>query len=304
MGADQTDGVAADGVVSEGGAGLTDAVAPVGVAASADAAPAVAGTAGEERTLSPGVKPLLVLGKIRQILDCFRLSEPELSLGRIRELTGMPTSTVQRLVANLVAAEFLDRQGERYRIGVKLAFWAAPALRGRDELEAVRPVLERLRELTGETAALFRREGTLRVCVAMAETGHAVRRAMHVGHLSPAHTGSAGRVLLAWDDAAFDEVLAAGPERVTASTLVEPEELRAALRATRRDGYAITSDERDEGATGIAAPVFDAAGRVVAAMSVSGPSVRFDARAAAACVETLVSSAERATRLIGGRLPD
>ncbi|WP_261862657.1 helix-turn-helix domain-containing protein, partial [Mycobacterium montefiorense] len=54
------------------------------------------------RTLSAGMKPLLVLAKIRGIMDAFTLSAPELTLSEIRARTGYPTSTVQRLVANLV----------------------------------------------------------------------------------------------------------------------------------------------------------------------------------------------------------
>lgn len=255
------------------------------------------------RELSGGVKPLLVLGKIRGILDAFTLSRPVLSLSEIRASTGYPTSTVQRLVANLVAAEFLDREGDRVRIGVKFAYWAAPATRGLDELEIIKPVLQGLRDLTGETVALFRLEENVRVCVAMAETRHALRREMHVGKLLPLHAGSAGRVLMAWNPEAEEAALSSTLERLTDHTITHPQRLHGDVEQTRRDGYAITSDERDEGATGLSAPLFNSMGELAGAMTVSGPSLRVTPEQCRAWIDPLVEAAEQATRLIGGRLP-
>ncbi|HSU71321.1 MAG TPA: IclR family transcriptional regulator [Micrococcaceae bacterium] len=255
------------------------------------------------RQLSNGIKPLLVLGKIRGILDSFSLTRPALTLSEIRSSTGYPTSTVQRLVANLVAEEFLDRDGDRFRIGVNFAYWAAPATRGLNELDVIRPVLNALRDTTGETTSVFRLEGNQRVCVALAETRHALRREMHVGKIAPLHAGSAGRVLLAWNPAAADAAMAATLERLTEHTITDPAQLRAELEQTRRDGYAVTSDERDEGATGLAAPIFDAMGDLMGALSVSGPSIRVTASKWPEWVDPLAAAAEQATRLIGGRLP-
>ena len=68
-----------------------------------------------------GPAPLLVLAKISDILDSFSLARPELTLAEIRDSTGLPTSTVQRLVGNLVGHGFIDRADDRYRIGVRMA---------------------------------------------------------------------------------------------------------------------------------------------------------------------------------------
>ena len=66
---------------------------------------------------SPKQQPLLVLGKITEILDAFSFDRPAMTLGEIQQSTGLPTSTVQRLVTNLVQQGFLDRGGDRIRIG-------------------------------------------------------------------------------------------------------------------------------------------------------------------------------------------
>ncbi|GAA1394797.1 IclR family transcriptional regulator [Pseudonocardia kongjuensis] len=250
-----------------------------------------------------GRTPLLVLGKITDILDAFTLQAPVLSLGEIQQATGLPTSTVQRLVSNMVAAGMLDRVGDRVRIGVRMAYWAGAAARGADLLELAVPVLRELRDTTGETATLFRTERGLRVCVAMAETRHALRREMHVGKIAPLHTGSAGRVLLAWDDALAGRVLAGPLETITDHTVTDPGALRALLAGTRRDGFAITTAERDDGGSGLAAPVFDQAGAVAAALTVSGPTIRLTRERCEQHVDLLVGAAERLTRTLGGRPP-
>lgn len=260
-------------------------------------------TRADGRKLSAGIKPLLVLGKIRGILDAFSLTRPALTLSEIHSLTGYPTSTVQRLVANLVAEEFLDREGDKFRIGVNLAYWAAAATRGIDQLDVIRPVLNALRDSTGETTSVFRLEGNQRVCVAMAETRHSLRRELHVGKILPLHAGSAGRVLLAWNPAVAEAAMAGTLERLTEHTITDPAQLRAELEQTRRDGYSVTSDERDEGATGLAAPIFNPMGELMGALCVSGPSLRVTAAKWPEWVDPLAAAAEEATRLIGGRLP-
>lgn len=255
------------------------------------------------RALSTGTKPLLVLAKIRGILDSFTLAEPSLTLGEIHSRTGYPTSTVQRLVANLVAEGFLDRVGDRVRIGVRLAYWAAPAGDTMSTIDAVKPSLVWLRDRTGESACLFRREGLFRVCIALEETRHAIRRAMHVGMILPLHAGSAGRVLLAWDDATLEKLLQGDLSRYTPATITDKDVVRARVHEARLAGYAITADERDEGAIGLSAPIFDSMSHVVGAMTVSGPSYRIPREQVQAWVEDVVVAAEHATRMLGGRLP-
>ena len=244
-------------------------------------------------------QPLLVLGKIGDILDAFSLDRPALSLGEIRDATGFPTSTVQRLVTNMVALGFLDRQGDQVRVGVKMAYWAAPAVKGVDVLDLIVPVLRQLRDLTGETASFFRAEQGHRVCVALAETNHSLRREMHVGKIMPLHAGSAGRVLLAWDDSLAQSVLAP----ITDSTITSADELAAVIKQTRADGYAITIGEREQGASGLSVPVFKANGELAGCLTISGPTIRMPLDRCLDWLDLLVESAEQATRLLGGRFP-
>lgn len=246
---------------------------------------------------------LLVLGKISAILNAFSLRAPERTLTDIRDATGLPASTVQRLVANLVEQGFLEKTEDKYRIGMRMAFWAAPATTGRDEHDVVIPVLRELRDLTGESAVLFRREGDYRVCIGLAETRHALRRELHVGKMMPLHVGSASRVLLAWDPEAMEQLLDATLDPLTDATITSPDELRQVVAQTKADGFAITIGERESGASGLSAPVFDARARITSAVSINGPVFRMPREVCEEWIEPVVDAAERITRLLGGRFP-
>lgn len=261
------------------------------------------GSAASPATGNSGVAPLLVLGKITDILDSFTLESPSLSLAEIRSRTGLPTSTTQRLVTNLVAQGFLDRDDDRFRIGLKMAYWSAPAVRGIKAIDLLAPLLRELRQATGESATLFRADDDYRVCIAVDETRHELKQDVHVGKVAPLTVGSAGRVLLAWNDDLRESILARPIPDLAASTITDPAELRGVLDQTRRDGFAITRNERIDGLVGLAAPVFEPSGRVRMAMGVSGPAARIKPHMLEEWAPMLVETAERATRLIGGRAP-
>lgn len=252
---------------------------------------------------NPASAPLLVLQKITDILDAFSLSHPELSMGSIREATGLPTSTVQRLVGNLVAHGFLDRTQNGYKVGTRMSYWSASASQSIDVVEAVKPVLKGLRDELGETACFFQSSMTYRVCTAMAETPHMIRSAMRVGRILPLHAGSAGRVLLAWDEDLAEKALTVDLDAITESTITDAQALREAIDRTRIEGFAITTGERESGASGLSAPVFNAQADLIGALTVMGPAIRMPREVCDRWVERLLEAAEYATRMMGGQWP-
>lgn len=254
-------------------------------------------------TPSAGVAPLLVLGKITEILDAFTLERPELTLRQIREATGFPASTVQRLVANMVWAGLLEREDDRLRVGLRMAYWAAPAVAAIDAIAALIPIMEELRELTGESVSLFRAEQDHRVCVALRHTRHELRQEAYVGKIMPLHAGSAGRVLLAWNPGLAARVLSHDVDRLTGLTITVREALHEAIAQCRQEGYAVSSGERIAGAAGLSAPVFDTDARALFSLTISGPSIRFTADAVDAWLPHLIDAGRTATRQIGGRPP-
>jgi len=177
------------------------------------------------------------------------------SLAELVERTGLPRPTAHRLAVALAVHRLVARAADgRFEVGPRCAELAAGAA---DPLLARAPgVLAGLRDVTGESAQLYRREAGGRRCVAAAERAEGLRDTVPVGALLPLTAGSAAQVLLAWSD---DPV----PADAAFST--------RRLADVRRRGWASSVGEREAGVASVSAPVCDEVGRVVAAISVSGP---------------------------------
>jgi DNA-binding IclR family transcriptional regulator len=167
----------------------------------------------------------------------------------------------------------------RWRPGPALGELAA---RGSDPLvEAASAVLPKLRDLTGESVQLYRRDGMQRVCVANAEPLSGLRDTVPVGSRMSMGAGSGAKVLTAWADAITQRTVLA--EAVfTERTLVD----------VRRRGWAQSLAERESGVASVSAPVRDGSGQVVAAISVSGPVERIGRQPGARWAANLLAAAE------------
>jgi DNA-binding IclR family transcriptional regulator len=245
--------------------------------------------------------PVLVLRKIKQILDSFTIEVPEQTLQQIVRATGLPPSTCQRLVQNLVREGFLDRDEDQYRIGLGLVRWAAPGTYGLDMVRLTRPVLQSLRDDTGETACLYVRDGPYRTVIALAESRHSVVRLFVVGMVMPLHAGSAGKVFLAWDPIARRDAVGHGLARFTARTVVDIDLLTEQTTQVKRAGYATSFEERDVGAASISAPVFGLTGELVAAIGIGAPTQRLTPAAVPALAPAVVAAGEEASGRLGYR---
>jgi DNA-binding IclR family transcriptional regulator len=222
-------------------------------------------------------RPVLVLRKLAAILDAFETEGWGLPAHRVASLAGIPASTGQRLLTSLVGEGFLERVGDGYYPGRRLLRWRTEGVGQQVLAQLAQPILDRLRDETGETALLFVKDGLARAIVAMAPTRHAVVYAVSPGQLLPLHAGSSGRVLLAFDPGAAQEQLSTDLPGYTPATITDPGKLVADLAEIRRNGYAMSSEERAAGAAGSSAPVFGPHGLVVAALGIAGPIQRLDA---------------------------
>lgn len=254
--------------------------------------PGQAGTGETER-------PVLVLRKLAAILDVFEAEGWGLPARRVASLAGLPASTGQRLLASLVREGFLDRVGDGYFPGRRLVRWRAEDAGQRVLPPLAQPILDRLRDETGETALLFVRDGLARAIIAMAPARHAVVYAVSTGQLLPLHAGSSGRVLLAYDPEAADEQLRTGLPGYTPATITDPERLRADLAEIRARGYAVSSEERAAGAAAVSAPVFGPGGQLAAALGIAGPTQRLDAASLDRWRPAVLRAARELSRALG-----
>ncbi|MDP9987542.1 IclR family transcriptional regulator [Arthrobacter sp. FW306-05-C] len=223
---------------------------------------------------SGSAQPLLVLRKVSEILNCFSIEFPEPTLQQIVRQTGLPSSTCQRLVQNMVREGFLDRDGDRYRIGLRLVQWATPGTFGLDVVRLVHPFLQELRDKTGETACLYMRDGAFRTVVAVAETRHVVMRPFLVGQVMPMHAGAPGKIFLAFDPEAREAIQDTELTSYTSATPDTWEKLDSQVSEAKAAGFYAAFGERNSDVGSISAPVFNHAGRLAAVLGVGFPTQR------------------------------
>lgn len=194
------------------------------------------------------------------------VAEAPCGLAELCQRTGLPRATAHRLAAGLEVHRLLARDASgRWQLGPAVSELSTAV--GDPLLAAGAAVLPQLREITGESVQLYRREGSIRVCIAALEPPAGLRDTVPIGARLPMTAGSAARVLLAYSDPDTQRALlpsAAFTER----TLTE----------VRRRGWAQSAAEREPGVASVSAPVRDRAGAVVAAVSVSGPIDRMGRR--------------------------
>jgi DNA-binding IclR family transcriptional regulator len=220
-----------------------------------------------------------VVDKAFTLLEAWSHRGETLGSSELARRTGLPKSTSHRLLGILEAAGLIERLGTGYQLGGRLHGFSGvfavdypPDLR-----EVTLPFLQDLYELTHETVHLAVLDGIDVYCV---EKVYGHRRnpvRSRVDGVLPAHSTALGKVLLAYASSSTQRRVLSAPLRgFTSATVTEPLRLAGELRAIRRCGVGYDRQETHPAVTCVAAPLLDPRGQIVAAISVSGPSDRFD----------------------------
>ncbi|WP_165939956.1 IclR family transcriptional regulator [Saccharopolyspora aridisoli] len=219
-----------------------------------------------------------VLDKAVAVLQA--VAQEPCGLAELCSRTGLPRATAHRLAVGLETHRLLRRGSDgRWRPGAALAELAGGAVD--PLLEAASTVLPKLRDVTGESVQLYRRDGMQRLCIATAEPPSGLRDTVPVGTALSMTAGSGAKVLASWADPATQRAVLA--EAVFGErTLLE----------VRRRGWAQSVAEREAGVASVSAPVRDNQGAVVAAISVSGPIDRMGRKPGARWAADLLAAAE------------
>lgn len=214
------------------------------------------------------------------------IAESPCGLAELCQRTGLPRATAHRLAAGLEVHRLLARDSAgRWQLGPGITELSA---RVDDPLLAAGAVvLPALREATGESVQLYRREGTERVCVAAAEPPAGLRDTVPIGARLPMTAGSGAKVLLAYSDPATVQA-------VLPSAIFDEN----ALDDVRRHGWAQSVAEREPGVASVSAPVRGAYGEVIAAVSISGPIDRMGREPGTRWADQLLAASEDLTRLL------
>lgn len=231
------------------------------------------------------------------LLERFDDEHPMWTLAGLTAASGLPKTTVLRLVTTLEQRGLVAATGPgKYAIGPGFLRWSRLSSATMEIPPAVRASMGKLSADTGETANLYIRVGRTRVCLAQAPGSLSVRHMVVVGSSMPLWGGAASKVLLT-----DPPVLDADPSLIEELALEAPRQpgfakrLRAAVTDAGARGFAVSHGERELGASGVAAPVRRADGRVVAAIAIGGPTTRFSddrlpsyVHAVRRCAETIM----------------
>ena len=236
-----------------------------------------------------------------RLLKEFSRTDRELGVSELSRRLGLATSTVHRLLATLTDERLLERTPAGYRLGIALFDLGASLAPHLDLHEAAMPVMATLRASTGETVQLAVLDGLESVYIDRLESPHTVRIFSRVGTRLPATATSTGKVLLAaLPRAELDERLRDWvPRRVTPHTIVDPGTLRSRLAECATRGWAENREESRVGVVSVGAPVHDAHGAVVAALSVAAPTDRAGPAALRRIRTSVIESAASVSRRIG-----
>lgn len=229
-----------------------------------------------------------VLDKAAHILDA--LESGPLTLAGLVSATGLARPTAHRLALALEHHRFISRDlSGRFVLGPRFNELAGAA--GEDKLTATaNPILIALRDATKESAQLYRRQGDLRICVAAAERMTGLRDTVPVGSTLTMQAGSAAQVLLAWEEA---DRMHRGLRGAKFSA--------SDLAAVRRNGWAQSLGQRETGVASVSAPVRTANGKVIAAVSISGPIERLSKTPGRTHGHSVVLAAKKISELLQAR---
>jgi DNA-binding IclR family transcriptional regulator len=214
-------------------------------------------------------RPPSVAGKVMAILEAFAPGGVRLTLTEVCRRAGLPLATGHRLVGELTGGGFLERLPDgSYRVGMRLWRIGAQASAATALRELALPHMEDLYEATHENVQLAVVSDHKALYLERLRGPRSVPIVTRVAAELPLHATGVGRVLLAFSSEEFvTEVLAEGLTPHTPRTLTDPARLRDCLADVRRTGYAVTVEEMTLGSCSVAAPVRDANGAVLAAMS-------------------------------------
>ena len=244
-----------------------------------------------------------VLSRAISVLSAFGHARPSLSLSEMVAATGLPKTTVFRVLSSLVERDFceLDSQTGKYSLGFALVRLADIRRRQSNVHDVALPVMREIRNEANETVILSVKSGDFRVHIDFVEGLHPMRRTADLGVRAPLYAGAASKVLLAGME---DEEIEAYLERtdLTAfqkTTITDKSVLWRDIRAIRKRGYAESKGELFAGGGALAAPLKEFSGRTVAVIDILTPEHRYTPAHRQRCIALLLDGARRVSERLG-----
>ncbi len=243
--------------------------------------------------------PNSVLGRALTLLTAFGAGEDELTLAELSRRTGIPKTTAHRILGELAGWRVVEHTATGVRLGMRLFELGALVPIQQGLREAAAPFLADLYEATHETVHLAILHGFDVVYLAKFDASKSPTVASRVGGRMPAYCTGVGKALLAFGPPErVTAVMAAGMPRRTPRTVIVPGLFEAALAEVRERGVAEEHEESTVGVACVAAPVLDADGTAVAAVSITGWAHQLNTARLAPAVRTAALGISRMLRAL------
>lgn len=251
--------------------------------------------------IQPAESSRKTVDKAFRVLHAFSEQEPELSVGELSVRLHLHKSVVSRLVSALRDWRMLEKdpKTQKLRIG-EGAFRIGSLYSARNNLVALaKPHLERLVARTEQSCHVSVLDGHQMAVVATVESPKALRVIMRLGERRSLHSTAAGKLFLALAEGVGDAVLAAPLDAHTPQTLTDPARLRSVLRRVAQERVGWNRGENSAGAGAVAAPIFDRAGHMIAALSTVYPLNVVDAARRDMIAEATAAAARAISQELG-----
>jgi DNA-binding IclR family transcriptional regulator len=250
----------------------------------------------QEAALGSGLKSV---GSALDVLECFA-TDGELGVSDIARRLGVAKSTAHRLLQTLVSRGFVeqDQSSGHYRLGIHLYELGQLAVARNKLRHAAMPTLRQVAHASNLTVNFAVPEGADVVFVERIENRDGVRILGHFGRRLPAHCTSSGKVIAAFNPAAYQARISAGfPPRLS-NTVRTADDWAAAVEQARSQRYAASHGESFDGASSVAVPVISRGG-AIASLSVFGPTDQVRP-AVGQLVPLLTAASRRISKAVGG----
>jgi DNA-binding IclR family transcriptional regulator len=237
-----------------------------------------------------------------QILNCFDDEHPARGITDIAQAVGLHKATVHRIVTTLTNYGYLERLlgGQEYQLGIQLAALGAGVAARMDLRRVALPFMQQLVRVCEESCDLGILEGGDVLVVEIVRSPHGHALASELWRRLPVHATASGKIFLASLPLAARTTLLSNPlPSFTGTTITDPELLNRELETTRMQGYAIDNEEFEVGVRGVAAPIRNQEGNVVASLGMPGPTGRITLERLPAIVDNLIQGAEAISRRLG-----
>ncbi|MFD2616213.1 IclR family transcriptional regulator [Terrilactibacillus laevilacticus] len=241
--------------------------------------------------------------RILRILECFNSEKTEWGVTELSDYLGLYKSVVHRALVTLENRGFVTKNpiSQKYFLGIKL-FELGMVVAGQMNLRTIaRPFMEDLCEFAKETVMLMIIDGLDGICIDKVESSQSVRYTTPLGKRVPLHAGATTKILMAYlSEEKINKIVARGLKRFTPYTVCDSSELIKQLQLIKEKGYCISSNDFSLGGMGIAVPVYDYTGNVVAGLSISGLEIRMRENKEQLLLECQ-KAADRISKRLGAR---